>query len=123
MPTNQTISPSKMIFLGIVFVAGFFTLMLTLTPRFANPQTLSNVQSDLIIMAAEHPNMVVRVMVQKADADINIEELIPRLGGTVIQIDFATNIVVAEMSAEMAVALAGTDGVSWINLDAKVAES
>ena len=120
---HTTISPRKKILLGFTFLAGLFVLVLILAPGSLTSQAVSNIQPALIEMAVEQPHTVVRVIVEKANADVNIEEIIPRLGGIVIQTLPATNSIVAEMSAEMAVALAATDGVSWINLDAAMTKS
>ena len=124
MPTDNPISQRKMFVIGTAILAGLFFLLLTLAPRSIDTQAVSNVQPALLAMAAEQPNAVVRIVVQKSSAEINIEELIPRLGGTVIQSLPVTNSVVAEISAEMAVTLAKIDGVHWVNLESnKVVES
>ena len=124
MPTDNPSSQRKMFVTGAALLAGLFILMLTMPACSADAQAVSNVQPALLTLAAEQPQTVVRVVVQKTSAEIYIEELIPRLGGTIIQTLPVTNSIVAEMSAEMAVNLAQMDGVYRVNLETdKVVES
>ena len=74
-------------------------------------------------LAAEQPDQLVAVIVQKLARDTHLEALVARLGGVVTRDLHIINAFAAEMEAQDALALARDQGVRWVSLDAPVERS
>jgi serine protease AprX len=71
-------------------------------------------------LATEHPDQVVRVIVQKIAVTKDAELLVVDLGGRVISDLSLINAFSAEMTAKAALELAQAKSVRWVSLDAPV---
>jgi len=80
-------------------------------------------QPVLVQMAAEHPDTIISVIVQKTTQDNRVEELVAKLNGTVTLDLSIINGFAAELKAKDVLALAQADGVRWVSLDAPVVGS
>ena len=128
MTTMNPTSQRKSRGLGVALLAILLILVLTLAsgpaaPAPADTRAATNVQPELLELAAEQPDAQARVIIQKNDPAADIEAAIARLGGKVINDLHLINAVVAEMGAETAVNLAQDFGVRWVSLDAPVVRS
>jgi len=74
-------------------------------------------------LAAEQPDQLVAVIVQKLAKDSHLEELVARMGGVVTRDLHIINAFAARMEAQDAVALSRNPGVRWVSLDAPVERS
>lgn len=83
----------------------------------------TNLHPLLAQMAAESPEQMVAVIVQKADASNAAQKLAVRLGGTITQDLYIINAFVAEMTAKAALKLARSSSVRWVSLDAPTVET
>ena len=81
------------------------------------------VQPELLALAAEQPETAVRVIIQKSDARVDLEELVTHNGGRIINDLPIINAIMAEMEAEQAVNLSLDASVNWARLDSPVAKS
>jgi serine protease AprX len=86
------------------------------------PQTASaaKAQPQLVQMAAEKPDALVRVIAQKTAGAEGVEALVSKLGGRVTSDLHFINAFAAEMTAEAAIKLAQMESVRWVSLDAKM---
>lgn len=107
-----------------------FRLLLAalLVPMFlASPVHVTNaatrVQPVLLSMAAQQPNAVVGVIVQKMVQDNSVEQMVARLGGTVTKDLHIINAFAANMPAKAVPELAKSAGVRWVSLDAPVVKT
>lgn len=80
---------------------------------------LSRVQPALLTIAAEQPDAMVSVIIQKTTKDAGVEEWVTRLGGAITQDLHIINAFVARLPAKAARELARADGVRWISLNAR----
>lgn len=117
MPTKNTPSQRKSIGLGAALLAVLLILVLTLAPAPADTQAAANVQPELLAMAAEQPDELVAVIVQKADSSAQAEARTVELGGAVTRDLHIINSFAAEMPAAAAVDLSYDANVAWISLD------
>jgi serine protease AprX len=83
----------------------------------ANQPQLTNVQPALLAMAAEQPDTAVRVIIQKNNADANLQESIDHLGGRIVQDLPFIQAVAAELPAKTVLDLAAMPNVNWVGLD------
>ena len=97
-------------------------LLLSLVVPLAAPltQSAARVQPQLLNMAAQQPDQMVSVIVQKAVNDDRAEQAVSALGGTVTTDLHIINAFAAEMSAQAAVQLGRIESVGWVSLDAPV---
>ena len=97
-------------------------LLLSLVVPLAAPlaQSAARVQPQLLNMAAQQPDQMVSVIVQKAVNDDRAEQAVSALGGTVTTDLHIINAFAAEMSAQAAVQLSRIESVGWVSLDAPV---
>ncbi len=103
----------------------FIVLSLTLSfsGSIASPSSRLAAQPKLIQLAADHPDQVVSVIVQKAVMDDRVEQAIRALGGRVTKDLHIINAVAAELKANAVSQLAKADGVRWVSLDAAVRQA
>jgi serine protease AprX len=100
-------------------------MLLSLTLVVVGPATIitaqvSNVHPLIAQMAAETPDQVVRVIVQKTDTSNRAERLVEQLGGQVTYDLHIINAFAAEMSATDAIKLGISPLIRWVSLDAAV---
>ena len=106
-------------------VALALALSLTLAPMastaVSTPPGGGRIQPLLLQMAAEQPDSMVSVIVQKAAQGKSVETLVARLGGQVTTADLRIiNGFAAELPAKALALLAQTEGVRWVSYDAPV---
>jgi serine protease AprX len=104
--------------IALVFSLGLFSP--ALVPVTAG---VAKLQRALAQIAAASPDMLVAVIVQKADRSDQAELLVAHLGGAVTKNLHIINAFAAELSAGAALELARSDSVRWVSLDAPVASS
>jgi serine protease AprX len=75
---------------------------------------------ELMQMASESPDEMIRVIIQKADASEAVESLVEKLGGLIIKDLPLINAFAAMLPANAAMELASKDSVQWVYLDAPV---
>ncbi len=97
-------------------------LTLSVSGSIAPPPRLA-AQPELIQLAADHPDQVVSVIVQKAVMDDRVERAVSALGGRVTKDLHIINAFAAEMKANDVSQLAKADGVRWVSLDAAVQQA
>jgi serine protease AprX len=97
-------------------------LLLSLVMPMASPltQQAARVQPLLLEMAAQQPDQVVSVIVQKMAKDSRVEEAVAALGGRVTADLHIINAFAAELTAKDLPRLAKVTGVRWVSLDAPV---
>ncbi|MFN8597443.1 MAG: S8 family peptidase [Anaerolineae bacterium] len=83
----------------------------------------ARLQPLLAQMAADQPDQLVSVIVQKAAQDNRVEKAAVNLGGKVTKDLHIINAFVAEMTAQQVVQLAQSSDVRWISLDASIYKS
>ena len=100
-------------------------LLLLLVMPMASPltQQVARVQPLLLEMAAQQPDQVVSVIVQKTAKDDRVEQAVSALGGRVTKDLHIINALAAEMKAKDVPQLAQANGVLWVSLDAPVHQS
>ncbi len=94
-----------------------------LAPASLPARAQARVQPALLELAAEHPEQVVRVIVQKLASDDSVEALVAALGGKVTKDLHIIAAFAAELPAKGIVRLAQAPGVRWVSLDAPVASA
>jgi serine protease AprX len=82
--------------------------------------TTARMQPLLAEMAAEQPERMVRVIIQKADATDRAERLLEKLGGNYLKELRLINAFAAELPAKTVPHLAKLAAVSWVSLDGAV---
>jgi hypothetical protein len=87
------------------------------------PGPAGHVQPILLQMAAEQPEAMVGVIVQKTARDSRLEELVTRLGGLVTNDLHIINAFAAKLPGKAVLQLAQTDGVRWVSYDSPVTAS
>jgi serine protease AprX len=107
----------KSILLVITFI--LMVGMLAPTSSLVKPK-LTNVHPQLIELAAEHPDQVVKVIVQKADGSDRAELLVEKLGGQVTKTLKLINAFVAQLPAKQVPEFATMASVNWVYLDARM---
>ncbi|MCJ7625836.1 MAG: S8 family peptidase [Anaerolineaceae bacterium] len=100
-------------------------MLLSLTIVAIGPATIITVGGSIVHpliaqMAAETPDQMLRVIVQKADTSSQVESLVEQLGGEVISDLYIINAIIAEISAADAIKLGANPAVRWVSLDAAV---
>ncbi len=93
-------------------------LALALLPASKPQPTAARLQPLLTTLAAQQPERVVSVIVQKSVKDDRVERAARALGGQVGQDLYIINAFVAELTAADVAQLAQADGVRWISLNA-----
>ncbi len=95
-------------------------LVLSLVIPLAAPLTPSaaRVQPLLLEMAAQQPDQLVSVIVQKTAQDDRVEKAVRTLGGKVTLDLYIINGFAAQLTAQAATQLGRVDGVRWVSLDA-----
>ncbi len=86
-------------------------------------ETGNRVQPALATMAHDQPEAMIRVIIQKADGNGDLDRLLARLDGRVIKSLGMINAVVAELPAGRVPEVAQSAAVRWISLDAKTLSS
>lgn len=89
-------------------------------PAIANP---ARMRPMLARIAAETPEQMVSVIVQRVEVSERVERLVTRLGGRVTKDLHIINAFAAEMTASAARQLATSSAVRWISLDGAVASA
>jgi serine protease AprX len=74
-------------------------------------------------IAAESPDEMVRLIVQKADVSSTAEDIVKELGGRVIKDLQIINAFVAELPAKTIALLQMNDSVNWVSFDSPVVSS
>jgi len=77
----------------------------------------------LLSIAAEKPDQIVAVIVQKSDKGGDLADLVTRFGGKITKDLRIINAFAAEMTAKAALTLSRNPGVRWVSLDATVEKS
>ncbi|HTP10218.1 MAG TPA: S8 family peptidase [Anaerolineae bacterium] len=100
-------------------------LLLSLTlPTLSNSTavsgSVSRVQPVLLGMAAQQPDQLVNVIVQKTVKDDRVEKAVNILGGEVTWDLHIINAFAAKLPAQAAAQLNKVDGVRWVSLDAAI---
>jgi serine protease AprX len=85
--------------------------------------SLAHIDPRITHVALQSPEQVVRVIVQKVSQDQHVEQLVVRMGGSVVSELPIINAFAAEMSAGAAYQLAESPEVRWISIDAEVKSS
>ncbi len=93
-------------------------LTLALLPASLPVGMVARVQPMLLNIAAQQPDQIVGVIVQKATPDDRVEKAVSALGGKVTQDLYIINGFAAEMKAKDVAQLAKIGGVRWVSLDA-----
>jgi len=94
------------------------TLALAMLPASMSPAATLRLQPALIELAAQHPDQVVSVIVQKSTADQTVEAAVTSLGGKITKYLRIINAIVVELPARNVPQLAQTAGVRWVSIDA-----
>ena len=106
------------VFIMLIMVAGLIGPV-----GLVSGQALAKAHTLLTQLAAEQPDQLVAVIVQKLAKDMRLEALVVKLGGKVTRDLHIINAFAAEMEAQAALALARDPGVRWVSLDAPVERS
>ena len=93
-------------------------VVLALWPASSAPAQAARVQPLLLEMAAQQPDQVVSVIVQKTVKDDRVEQAVGALGGMVTTDLHIINAFAAELKARDVPQLARVEGVRWVSLDA-----
>jgi serine protease AprX len=121
LPKEGNMKPIKH---TIVFCLAVVMVALLLGPApSGTAASQAKAQPQLIQLAAEQPDQLVEVIVQKLGQGHATEAMAAHLGGSVTKDLQIINAFAAEMPARAALALANDDHVSWVSLDAKVQQS
>ncbi|CAN5861417.1 hypothetical protein BH10CHL1_BH10CHL1_27230 [soil metagenome] len=83
----------------------------------ATTQAPLPVQSTLIALANQQPDLQVNVIVQRLDSDTRLEAAVAHLGGRVTRNLTLINALVVQLPASAVAELGRTPGVRWISLD------
>jgi serine protease AprX len=89
----------------------------------AQQAVIAKAQPQLLVLAAQNPSQMVRVIAQKTAGAEGVEALVAGLGGKVTTCLPMINAFAAEMSAKSALELAKSGAVRWVSLDAKIESS
>jgi serine protease AprX len=100
----------------LVALALVLALALPTTPPLMQPA--ARVQPLLLEMAAQQPDQIVGVIVQKSVKDDRVEQAVNAFGGHVTKDLHIINAIAAEMKVKDVLHLAKADGVRWVSLDA-----
>jgi hypothetical protein len=98
-------------------------LLLPLAAVGSVPEVTPRAQPILLQLAAERPDEMVGVIVQKTVKDARVENLVARLDGTVTQDLHIINAFGAQLPGRAIAELARAEGVRWVSFDAPVVES
>ena len=106
----------------LVAVALMLSLIMPLAAPVAAPgaRATARVQPLLLQLAAQQPDQMVSVIVQKAVKDDRVEQAVDVLGGNITKDLHIINAFAAEMKAKDVAQLAKIDGVKWVSLDGHV---
>jgi serine protease AprX len=104
-------------FLQFLIIASLFMAGVGSAPR---PAFAGKAQPQLMLMAAEQPDALVRVIVQQSAGATGAQAQVAKLGGAVTQDLRIINAFAAEMTAQAALKLARNEAVRWVSLDAPV---
>ena len=114
-------SPMRSIQWDKILLALFIVVLLATLGLSASRHSVTlRVQPQLLELAAERPDEMVRVIVQKVVRDSSIEGLVARLGGEVVRELPIINAFSASLPASAVEVLAEESGVRRISLDAPV---
>ncbi len=102
-------------YLSVLLVAALLLPLVGMAPTL---EAAPRVQPILLQMAAERPDDMVGVIVQKTAKDTQVEGLVARLGGAVMDDLHIINAFSAKLPAKAIVQLSQADGVRWVSLDA-----
>ena len=108
--------------LNLLFALALLLPLMAVAPAQAS-SPVPNVQPILLQMAAEQPEAMVSVIVQKTARDSRLEDLVTRLGGVVTNDLHIINAFAAEVPGKAVPQLAQADGVRWVSLDAVMTSS
>lgn len=107
----------------IGYLIAVFVLLIALTPRLSlsfNSAAETRLHPALVSLAAEQPDLPIRVIVQRNAANAELEPLITQLGGQIVRNLYIINALVVELPAAKTLELAKANGVAWISPDAPV---
>lgn len=116
-----TIFPWRLFKPFVTLAILFLPLWLTLSLVPSDP--LPRAQSLLLQMAAQAPENLIRVIVQKSVPDDRVEQIVQAQGGVVIRDLSIINAFSAEMKAKEVPELANAAGVRWVSYDAPTQSS
>jgi serine protease AprX len=116
-------APQRLNWKGLV--GGLLLVALLVPMIFVVPgsDVVPRAQPALLEMAAERPDDVLGVIVQKGRGDSSAEELVARLGGVVTRDLWIINAFAAEIPAAAVPELAKASGVAWVSLDAPMVDA
>src|SRR5690348_4025841 len=89
----------------------------------ATAQRALRAQTNLIQVAAQHPDWTLSVIVQKESSGDGVEQAAQRLGAHITKDLSIINAFAADIPAGAVDQLAVTDGVRWVSLDGPVKQS
>ncbi len=101
----------------------FAMMLISPTGSVVSHDFTTNVQPQLLQLAAANPEQPVAIIVQKQGQTDLAEAQVAKLGGRVTQALSIINAFAAEMSAGAAVELSHMETVRWVSLDSKVVSS
>ena len=101
--------------LSVLVLLALLAILAPAVPSFSAPVSI---QPILVQMAAERPDAMISVIVQKTVKDTSVEELVANLGGKVTADLSIINAFAADVPASAIQELASANGVRWISLDA-----
>ncbi len=104
----------------LTIVSMLLPMLLVGSTRVTDHADLARLQPELVQMAAESPDAVVRVIVQKADESDRAERYIEYLGGEVIKELKLINAFVAQLPAARLPQLSECGAVNWVSYDARM---
>ncbi|MBI5031463.1 MAG: S8 family peptidase [Chloroflexi bacterium] len=121
MITKQKIMTLKLgTGLSVLALLALLTIIVSALPSFNAP---ARVQPMLMQMAAEHPNTMIGIIVQKSVQDKSVEELVAKLNGAVTEDLSIINAFAATLPANTVKELAAANGVKWVSLDAPIVQT
>jgi len=102
-----------------------FSLLLAMTGADVAPrqEITSRLHPLLVHLAAEQPDQLVRIIVQKSVQDTSVENLVTQMGGTIIQDLHIIHAFAVILPAKTVLALDRMNGVRWVSLDAPVVKT
>jgi serine protease AprX len=111
----NTIKKPLILVIVVVLIFGLFSPAIG-----ASRPNYDNLHPQLIELAAESPDQVVAVMVQKADGSDQPERLVEKLGGQVTKTLKLINAFVAKLPAGRVTEFTTMASVNWVSLDARI---
>ena len=107
---------------AIILIVALLLPLVAVAPAQASSQP-QHVQPLLVEMAAQQPNQMMSVIVQKTVKNASVEAQVTALGGLVTKDLHIINAFAARLPAKAVLQLAQTDGVRWVSLDAPIKQT